>query len=79
MSWPCGGILTPSPDATDGAFRATRREAWVTGFGCGAGILLYGRYATGAVVSSLISLDARVLALFLARGLHRGTRKARRI
>ncbi len=72
-SWLCGGILTPSPNATDGAFRATRREAWVTGFDRGAGVLLYGRYATGPVASSPISLNARVLALFLARGFHRGT------
>jgi hypothetical protein len=72
VSWPCGGILTPSPNATDGAFRATRREAWVTGFDCGAGVLLDGRCATGPVASFPISLDARVLALFLARGLHRG-------
>jgi hypothetical protein len=40
VSWPCGGILTLSPNATDGAFRATRREAWVNGFDCGAGVLL---------------------------------------
>ena len=73
VSWPCGGILAPSPKATNGAFRATRREAWVTGFDCGAGVLLYGRYATGQVASSSISFNARVLALFLARGLHRGT------
>src|SRR5438128_5341552 len=33
-------MLSPSPDATDGATSATRREAWVTGFDCGAGALL---------------------------------------
>ena len=30
-------ILSPSPDATDGALCATRREAWVPSFDCGAG------------------------------------------
>jgi len=49
VSWLCGGILAPSVNATNGAFRATRREAWVTGFDCGAGVLLDGRYATGPV------------------------------
>jgi hypothetical protein len=73
MIWPCGPDFTPSPNATHGASRATRREAWVTDFDCGAGVLLYGPYATGPVASSPISLNARVLALFLARGLHRGT------
>jgi len=32
---PAAGILTPSPDATDGALCATRREAWVTGLTAG--------------------------------------------
>lgn len=30
-------ILSPSPNATNGALRATRREARATGFDCGAG------------------------------------------
>ena len=47
-----GGILAPSPIATNGAFRATRREAWVTGFDRGAGVLLDGRYAIGLVALS---------------------------
>jgi hypothetical protein len=64
--------FTPSPNATDGAFRATRREAWVTGFDCGAGVLLYGRYAISQVALSSISFNARVLALFLARATSRG-------
>jgi hypothetical protein len=46
----CGGILTPSPNATDDAYRVTRREAWITGFDCGAGVSLYGRHATATVV-----------------------------
>jgi len=33
-------MLSPSPDATDGATSATRRETWVTGFDCGAGAVL---------------------------------------
>ena len=35
-------ILTPSPNATNGAFRATRRESLGYWFDCGAGALLYG-------------------------------------
>ena len=52
MSRLCGPDFTPSPNATNGAFSATRREVWVTGFDCGAGALLSGRYLTGAVASS---------------------------
>ena len=37
VSWSCGQILSPSPNATDGASRATRREAGATGFDCRAG------------------------------------------
>jgi hypothetical protein len=37
---PAARILNPSPTATDGATGATRREAWVTGFDCGAGAVL---------------------------------------
>ena len=32
---PAARILSPSPYATNGAIRATRRGAWVTGFDCG--------------------------------------------
>ena len=34
---PAARILNPSPNATNGATRATRREAGATGFDCGAG------------------------------------------
>jgi hypothetical protein len=37
VAGPAARILSPSPDATDGALRVTRREAWVIGFDCGAG------------------------------------------
>ena len=42
---PAARILNPSPNATNGAIRATRREAGATGFDCGAG----GAAGTGAV------------------------------
>jgi hypothetical protein len=42
----------PSPNATDGAICATRREAWATGFDCGAGAVLLGAYRTGSVDAS---------------------------
>jgi hypothetical protein len=29
VSWPCGPDFTPSPNATNGVFRATRREVWL--------------------------------------------------
>jgi len=47
--WPCGQNAHPSPDATDGATSATRREAGVTGFDCGAGAALLRRKPTGPV------------------------------
>ena len=37
---PAARIFSLSPDATDGAICVTRREAWVTGFDCGAGAVL---------------------------------------
>jgi len=37
MACSAARILSPSPDATNGASCATRREARVTGFDCGAG------------------------------------------
>ena len=40
MVGPAARILSPSPDATNGVSCATRREAWVTGFDCGAGAYL---------------------------------------
>jgi hypothetical protein len=42
---PAARILNLSPNATNGAIRATRREAGATGFDCGAG----GAAGTGAV------------------------------
>jgi len=46
----------PKPGCHQRRFRATRREAWVTGFDCGAGVLLDGRYATdpAALYSDLV-------------------------
>jgi hypothetical protein len=53
MSWPCGqDSHIYSLNATDGAICATRREAWVTGFDCGAGAVLLGVYSTGSVGAS---------------------------
>ena len=52
VSRPCGPDFTPSPNATNGVFSATRREVWVTGFDCGAGVLLYRRALAGAVASA---------------------------
>ena len=49
---PVAGILTPSPNATDGATCATRREAWATGFDCGAGAFALRALSTGPVASS---------------------------
>jgi hypothetical protein len=37
---PAARIFLLRPDATDGAICVTRREAWVTGFDCGAGAAL---------------------------------------
>jgi hypothetical protein len=37
---PAARILSPSPNVTDGATCATRREAGATGFDCGAGAVL---------------------------------------
>jgi len=37
VAGPAARILDPSPDATNGVSCATRREAGVTGFDCGAG------------------------------------------
>jgi hypothetical protein len=41
---PAARILSPSPIATNGTTCATRREAGVTGFDCGAGGVLLPRY-----------------------------------
>jgi hypothetical protein len=42
---PAARMLSPSPNATNGAIRATRRETGATGFDCGAGgVFLYRRY-----------------------------------
>jgi hypothetical protein len=39
-SWPCGQNSQPSSTATYGVTCATRREARVTGFDCGVGVVL---------------------------------------
>jgi len=43
---PAARILGPSPDATDGVTRATRRGTGVTGFDCGAGAYFLRRRVT---------------------------------
>jgi hypothetical protein len=53
---PAARILSPSPIATNGTTCATRREAGVTGFDCGAGGVLLPRYPRQVVASSV---DAR--------------------
>jgi hypothetical protein len=72
---PAARILSPSPNATDGANCATRRAAGVTGFDCAAGAVLLraSPHRPGERVS--IRLQAGVLALFLARDPDRGTRR----
>ena len=40
VSWPCGQNSQPSSTATNGVTCATRREARVTGFDCGVGVVL---------------------------------------
>jgi hypothetical protein len=42
-SWPCGQDSHLTPECHRRRKRATRREAWVTGFDCGAGDLLQRR------------------------------------
>jgi hypothetical protein len=70
VAGPVARILSPSPDATNGVSCATRREEWVTGFDCGVGAALsYRRYPTDPVDSSLPTLCAGVLAVFLPRDL----------
>ena len=49
---PAARISGARPDATDGATCATGREAWVTGFDCGAGAVLHGRDPTDPVDAS---------------------------
>ena len=67
-------MLGPGPNATDGATGATRREAGVTGFDCGAGVVplraLFHR--SGWLRLNVIDRSG-VLALFLPRGPNRGT------
>ena len=53
-------------------FCATRREAWVTGFDCGAGAF-YGRYPPAWWTRPNLIDRAGVLALSLPRGPNRGT------
>jgi hypothetical protein len=72
---PAARSLGPSPEATDGACCATRREAWVTGFDCGAVPYFYGRYPAPWWTRPDLIDGAEVLALFLPRGSNRGTRR----
>ena len=58
-------MLGPSPDATDGATCATRREAWATGLSAGPVPYFYGRYSTGRWTRPDLIERRRVLALFL--------------
>jgi hypothetical protein len=51
-SWPCGQDPRPRPSATDGATRATRREAGIPVLTAGPVLCFYGRYPTGPVASS---------------------------
>src|ERR1700722_17237615 len=50
---PAARILSPSANATSAATRATRREAGVTGFDCGAGGVLLPALSTVSVAASL--------------------------
>jgi hypothetical protein len=68
---PAARIHRPGPNATNGATRATRREAWVTDFDCGAGGALH--RPTALMVSSQLD-HARGLALCLPRDPNRGTK-----
>jgi hypothetical protein len=52
VAGPVARILSPSPSATNGATRATGREAWVT-LTPGPVPDSYRRYPTGPVASSL--------------------------
>jgi len=52
VAGPAARILNPSPDATDGASGATRREACVTGLTAGPVPDSYRRYPTGLVDAS---------------------------
>ena len=73
---PAARIPGPGPDATDGATRATRREAWVTGFDCGAGAVLHGAIPPARWPRPIVIDRAGVLALFLARGSQQRVGKA---
>jgi hypothetical protein len=46
VAGPAARILSPRPNATNGASSVTRREAGVTDFDCGAGDVLLRRYPT---------------------------------
>jgi hypothetical protein len=77
---PAAGTVNPSPNATNGAIRATRREAGVTVFDCGAGgVFLYRRYPPTRWPRRYVSNARGSSHLFLrapikhrdGRGLHR--------
>ena len=61
------GFSPQGPDATDGATRATRREAWVTGFDCRAGAVLLRAlpHRPGGLVPN-VSERSQVLVRFLS-------------
>ena len=72
VAGPAARMLSPSPNATNSASSATRREAGVTGFDCGAGDVLLGAIppAGGRVPTQITLGGPRPL---LSRGAHRGT------
>jgi hypothetical protein len=53
VAGPAARILSPSPNATNGASSATRREVGVTDFDCGAGDVRLRRYPTARWVAPL--------------------------
>jgi hypothetical protein len=57
---PAARILGPSPDATDGVTRATRRGTGVTGFDCGAGAYFLRRRVTS--LARVLPSSAGILA-----------------
>jgi hypothetical protein len=67
-AWPCGQNFSLSPIATNGMTRATRREAGVTGFDCGASGVVLWRYPTGLVVASRLADRSEAPAPLTPRG-----------
>jgi hypothetical protein len=70
---PAARIFGPSLNATNGASCATRREAGVPGFDCGAGLVVLGVTPPARWLRSYLIERAGVLALFFPRGPSRGT------